>query len=287
MAVEVTSESRSCGGCGQSLQSRRCGTCDAKPPSLFNEWQYALELSQLYWDPVYYGWGVPRGDGAPILLIPGFLAGDLSMAVLGEWLRRTGYAVYYPGIWTNTDCPDRMVLQIRDLIARITEQHGRRIIVVGHSKGGYLGRVLGQQFPDLIRHVIALGSPFNDPLDIHPFTLLLVDLVKLLYRQRGARSSVPHHYGPLCYSTACQCDFALGLRGGLPTRVRYTAVYSRNDGVVRWRHCLDEVPENNFEVTGTHLGLIFNSQVFRYLGQLLAQSTREEREEAVGSRSSR
>lgn len=261
---------RSCGGCGQSLASRRCGTCDAHLPSLFNEWQYTLELSQLYWDPVFYGWGVPPGDGSPIVLIPGFLAGDLSMTVLGEWLRRTGYNVHYPGIWTNTDCPDRMVRQLGGQIDRIVRRTGQRVIIIGHSKGGYLGRVLGRRYPHLIRHVIALGSPFNDPLDIHPFTLLLVDLVKLAYRHRGGRSTTPDHYGPLCYSTACECDFATGLRDGLPVDVRYTAFYSRQDGVVRWRHCLDEAPDNNFEVSGTHLGLICNSQVFRQLGKLLA-----------------
>ena len=283
MVVNERWGSSTCSVCGGALTVRGCHTCDKGGPNLFSEWQYTLEFSQLCWDPVFYGFGVPRGDGAPVLLIPGFLAGDLSMSILGEWLRRLGYQVHYSGINFNTDCPDRMVQTMIGQIARIVGHSGRRLIVVGHSKGGYLARVLALKSPYLIRHVIALGSPFNDPLDIHPFTLMLVDLVKAAYRHRySAGSPTAHHYGPLCYSTGCRCDFALGLRQDLPEEVRYTAVYSRRDGVVRWRHCLGQVPDDNIEVSGTHLGLICNSQVYRQLGRILADSTRQEREAAAG-----
>ncbi len=272
MVAQDRAQGGRCAGCGEALTARGCRTCDGNGPSLLNEWQYTLEFARLCWDPVFYGWGVPRGDGSPILLIPGFLAGDLSMTVLGEWLRRIGYQAHYPGIQLNIDCPDRMVGTMLAQIQRIVGESGRRLILIGHSKGGYLGRVLGKQYPDLIRHVIALGSPFNDPLDIHPFTLLLVDLVKALYRSRHRPTGPAPHYGPLCYSTACACDFAVGLRDDLPPGVRYTAVYSRSDGVVRWRHCLGQVADENIEVAGTHLGLVCNAEVYRHLGRILAQS---------------
>ena len=280
MVVNECWASGTCSVCGGLLTVQGCRTCDGGGPSFFNEWQYTLELSQLCWDPVFYGFGVPRGDGAPILLVPGFLAGDLSMSMLGEWLRRVGYQVHYSGINCNTDCPDRMVQTMVGQIARIVERSGRRLIIIGHSKGGYLARVLALKWPHLIRHVIALGSPFNEPLDVHPFTLMLVELVKAVYRHRWAGRAGSHsaHYGPLCYSTGCQCDFALGLRQDLPEEVRYTAIYSRQDGVVRWRHCLGQVPDDNIEVFGTHLGLICNSQVYRQLGRVLADSIWRERE---------
>lgn len=239
---------------------------------MWNEWQYSLEMTQLFWDPVFYGWDVPPAprSAPPILLIPGFLAGDLSMMVLGEWLRRQGYDVHYPGIVVNTDCPDRMLTDLVRQIRHLRQSSGRRITLIGHSKGGYLGRALAHRYPKLIGHVVALGSPFNDPLDIHPFTLLLVDLVKSFYRHQHYSGRQQPHYGPLCYSTACTCPFARGLSETLPDDVRYTAVYSRKDGVVRWRHCLTDDADANFEVTGTHLGLIVNSQVYRHLGRILA-----------------
>src|SRR4051794_24322206 len=72
-----------------------------------HEMRCQAELARLLVDPVYLGRGVPRGDGRPVVLIPGFLAGDGSLTVMAEWLGRIGYRSHGSGILWNVDCSDR------------------------------------------------------------------------------------------------------------------------------------------------------------------------------------
>ena len=71
------------------------------------ELRWQAELGRLMIDPVFAGRGVPRGDGAPVMLIPGFLAGDSSMTVMASWLDRMGHAPHRSGIAWNVGCSDR------------------------------------------------------------------------------------------------------------------------------------------------------------------------------------
>src|SRR6266511_3059206 len=105
---------------------------------------YCYQLARLLCDPVYRGNGIPGGNGEPVLLIPGFLAGDWTLKIMAGWLSRIGYRPYLSGIACNVRDP--------------------------HRTGGILARFLGAHFPQLIRHVVALGSPIrNLPQAAHPF----------------------------------------------------------------------------------------------------------------------
>jgi len=71
------------------------------------EARWQLELARLIADPVWRGEGVPHGDGRPVLLLPGFLAGDYTLTLLARWLRRIGYRPSTCGFLFNVDCSDR------------------------------------------------------------------------------------------------------------------------------------------------------------------------------------
>ena len=73
-----------------------------------------------------------------------------------------------------------------------------------------------------------------------------------------------------CYSGLCACDFFHSLRRPLPDSIVQAAIYTKADGVVDWRCCVTDDPETDIEVQGTHVGLVFNSQVYRHVANVLA-----------------
>ena len=117
------------------------------------------ELSALLQDPVFRGRGVPRGDGRPVLLIPGFLAGDWALRVLNSWLGRVGYRPYLSGIVLNIQHSERMLSGLRRKVVAIRKEAGSRVTLLGHSRGGLLAKVYSQRRPQDIEQVIALGAP--------------------------------------------------------------------------------------------------------------------------------
>jgi pimeloyl-ACP methyl ester carboxylesterase len=105
----------------------------------------------------------PRGDGHPVLALPGFLASDLSMAPMRRYLRELGYDTYAWQMGRNTGGVSRMRASLRDRLAEIHAATGRKVSLVGWSLGGVYARDLALQSPDMVRCVVTLGSPFaND-----------------------------------------------------------------------------------------------------------------------------
>src|SRR5713101_6797787 len=155
------------------------------PPQVRRVWQlvtsypdYLLQLSLLLRDPIYRGSHVQRGVGQPILLIPGFLVGDWTLGVMARWLRRLGYRPYLSGIDWNVRTPERTGKLLARRLIYIVKETGSPVIMVGHSLGGMLARSLGSYFPavifpEVVRHVVALGSLIhNSPHATHPFIRL-------------------------------------------------------------------------------------------------------------------
>src|SRR5215470_9266631 len=113
------------------------------------------QLSALLRDPVYQGIQIPHGRGDPVLLIPGFLAGDWTLRVMAGWLRRIGYRPYFSGIDWNISPPHRTAQLLAWRLDHIVGETGRSTIIVGHSLGGMLGRFVGVYCPEKVCHVIA------------------------------------------------------------------------------------------------------------------------------------
>jgi pimeloyl-ACP methyl ester carboxylesterase len=213
-----------------------------------------LEFAALLRDPIYAGHGVAPGQDRPVMLIPGFMAGDASLDVMRAWLRRTGHRPLRSGIDLNIWASETLVERV---IARLREEHGRsrrKVTIIGQSRGGNLGFVAAQRHPELVDQVIALGSPLADPLDVHPTTIATVYLVRAL-------NSVLH--GP----RNVDVDFDLELRQ--PPTVPVTVLYSRTDGVVHWKACL-RGDVSAVEVGGSHVGMGVNPRVYREVARLLA-----------------
>ena len=223
---------------------------------------YVYQRSRLLRDPIYRGERVPHGNGEPVLLIPGFLAGDWSLSVLTHWLGRLGYQVYCSGIEWNISCPQRTSDLLRWRLARVVKETQQPVTIIGHSLGGVLARFLGASDPGYVRQVIAIGSPIDGSMRIHP---LVPFTFKMIQRVQGlSQQPLP----PCAKDVRCSCKFVAGAFAALPSDVHYASIYSRQDEIVDWRACIDEAKEN-YEVPGQHLGLIVNVEVYRLLGRLL------------------
>lgn len=242
-----------------------------------------LDWMSLRTSAVYYGFGVPRGDGSAVVVVPGFLGSDRYLMELYYWLDRLGYRPYYSRIGRNADCPDLLLRRLLATIKRAHRETGQKVHVVGHSLGGTLARTAAIQQPELIDRVISLGSPVN-AARVHPAVLAVANLVRGRVTGSGNGRRRPH----ACYTDECTCSFVSSVGEVPPPSVVRASIYTRADGVVDWRCCLDEDDEVNVEVRGTHCGLAFNPQVYREIARLLrAERPRARRRARLTADSSR
>jgi triacylglycerol lipase len=229
-----------------------------------HEIRWQLEAARLLADPVFHGRGVPRGDGRPVLLLPGFLAGDYTLLVMAAWLRRMGYRPAFAGFVFNVDCSERALRQVETRAQELHERHEMRVAFIGHSRGAHYARALAVRRPELVEHVIAIGGGLVEQQAISAPTQAVVAAVRAVHRQTTDRRQ---RYG--CLSDDCACAFGADYRAPLPESVALTSIYSRGDGVVRWQSCV--APDANcVEVTGSHVGLAFNRKVYRAIAEALA-----------------
>jgi len=229
-------------------------------------WQ--AELARLVVHPVFRGEGVPRGDGAPVLLIPGFLAGDTSLQVMHTWLERVGYRARIAGITANVDCSDRITDRLERRLLRLHAGTGRRVALIGHSRGGHLAKVLARRRPEMVSSVLSLGAGLDTPFDISIPTKAAVAAFRAVHARTSDRVAQNG-----CFTDCCRCRFTADYGAPFPREVPLTSVYSRHDGVVWWEACV--VPYARcVEVTGSHVGLAFNRRVYAEIGRTLARETR-------------
>jgi triacylglycerol lipase len=231
-------------------------------------WQEALcgiEILLLHAAPVYYGFGGPSGDGSAVIVIPGFLGSDLYLVEMYAWLRRLGYRPYFSGIGLNADCPNLLIrTRLNETIEKARRETRRKVHLLGHSLGGLLARSVACDHPDQVASVITLGSPFRGTV-LHPRVKQAVESVRQNILLTHGNSVLPD-----CYTGRCTCAFLSSLRQELRSHVMETAIYTRNDGFVDWRYCVTGDSKNDFEVSGTHVGLAFNPVVFGIIANRLA-----------------
>jgi triacylglycerol lipase len=230
------------------------------------EIRWQLELYRLLIDPVFRGSGVPHGDGRPVILMPGFGAGDQTLLVLAAWLRRIGYRPSTCGFVTNTGCSDRALDRVERRLLSVHLRTDRRVALIGHSRGGHYARALASRHPELVSHAISLGAGLSQMLAVsRPTQLAASGARQVVIRSGRARA-------PGCLTDACECGFGRDFVAPFPTdRVRLTSIHSRGDGVVRWDSAV--VPYADcVEVTGSHVGLVFNRKTYRAIATALAES---------------
>jgi pimeloyl-ACP methyl ester carboxylesterase len=232
---------------------------------LWREVFWWREWLQLRSSPVYRGVGLPRGDGEPIVLVPGFLSSDAHLTELEHWLTRMGYRVHTSGIGHNADCPDVLLGKLLESVEFAFETTAQRVQIVGHSLGGTLARAAAVRRPDLVARVVTLGSPIRE-VRAHPFVIGIARLAESLASLRDRA------HGDHAHDGSCACTVIEALAQPFPPTVARTAIYTPRDGVLDWRSTMDEDARMNIEVDASHVGLPFNAEVYEVIAHLLAAS---------------
>lgn len=192
----------------------------------------------------------PRGDGHPVLVLPGLAAGDATTWPLRKFLERSGYAAHPWDQGLNFGPRQNLVRGLVRRVRELNEQHGRKVSLIGWSLGGALACALAARMPKRVRQVITLGSP----LHAHARATNAWRVFELV---SGYRADHPH----------------LARIGNKPLRVPLTAILSKSDGVVNWRLSLAPPgpQRESIEVAASHLGLGANPAVLWAIADRLAQ----------------
>ncbi|MBR0824349.1 alpha/beta hydrolase [Bradyrhizobium manausense] len=194
----------------------------------------------------------PRGDGHPVLALPGFLASDLSMVPIRRYLRELGYDAHAWRMGRNLGGLARIRDALRARLAEIHQETGRKVSLIGWSLGGVYARDLALQAPDMVRYVVTLGSPFaND--------VRATNATRLYEALSGERVDD-------------YVELRDAIAGELP--VPCSSIYSRSDGIVNWRTCLlhpSERAENIEVLFASHIGLGVNPAALWAVADRLAQ----------------
>jgi len=238
----------------------------AQPP-IWRESRLGLEMAALVRSPVYRGEGVADAAGQPVFLIPGFLAGDNSLGLMTRWLRRTGHRTRRAGIRVNADCASAAIVRLEERLETVAARSGTRVAVIGQSRGGTFAKVLAVRRPDLVSGIVTLGSPVREQLAVHPLVRAQVLLV-------GALGSLgaPGLFRRSCLWGECCTAFLKDLQAAsLPAGVGYLGIYSRGDGIVDWRSCLDPAADELLEVDASHCGMGADADAYRAIAAALTR----------------
>jgi pimeloyl-ACP methyl ester carboxylesterase len=196
---------------------------------------------------------LPRGDGHPVLLLPGFLASDFSTRPLRGFLRDLDYWAHRWKLGRNLGLIGNLEDQMAARLAAVSDAHdGRRVSLIGWSLGGVYARVLANRFPERVRSVITLGSPFAVDTKANNSWRLY----EWLTDQRIDEIS----------------DERIAEMRDTPP-VPTTSIFSRTDGIAAWQSSLqrEEARAESIRVPGSHLGLGFNPLVLYAIADRLAQ----------------
>ncbi len=196
---------------------------------------------------------LPSGDGHSVLVLPGFTAGDRSTRALRQLLRRLGYRTYGWRLGANLGPTAKIVNGLEDRVQHILNHRDEPFSIVGWSLGGIFAREIARLHPESVRQVITLGSPIrmSDGDDS---------------AVSGLWDSLQHLHEPGTYSNMLNDQ-----RSSPP--VPTTSIYSRTDGIVHWRACLESKGpiSENVEVFGSHCGLGVNASAAFVIADRLAQ----------------
>lgn len=194
-----------------------------------------------------------RGNGQPVIVLPGFAAGDFSTAPLRGYLRGLGYAAEGWRLGLNVGPTRKVLTSLRPMVEQLAERSGQPVALVGWSLGGIFARMVARQVPDSVSQVITMGSPFRYH---YREPARSVDMINQLLGLHAPRTEWPEEE-----------------RSMPPLPVPSTAIYSRLDGIVDWRTCIDVVDERhqNVQVYASHLGMGHDPSVMWVVADRLAQ----------------
>ena len=194
---------------------------------------------------------LPKGDGHPVIFLPGFLASHYSTRPMRSLFKELGYEPYDWGMGRNLRFNEHREAQMHALLKRVFLRHGRRVSLVGWSLGGVFAREMAKQKPDFVRSVITLGSPLTGPDS--------ASMAKKLFERINGQ---PSEHMRQRYES-------LGDAPPVPT----TSIYTKTDGIVDWRGSVQaKAPQTeNIEIPASHLGIGVNPLAMYIIADRLRQ----------------
>lgn len=201
---------------------------------------------------------LPKGDGHPVLFLPGFLTSDMFTLPLRTRIEEQGYKTYGWNNGFNLGFDEKTAEALRTRLHEVFEENGgQKVTLVGHSLGGVYARELAREFPDLVRGVVTLGTPFGQLDDPVGATSEHLDKIYRFFQPKGLHGTIED----------------IRERGLTPPPVPTTSMFSRDDGVINWEAALNPKAKRaeNIEVTGSHLGMTANALTLAVLVDRLAQ----------------
>jgi len=196
----------------------------------------------------------PRGNREPVMILPGYGAGDGSTVILKIYLQLLGYRVRGWGLGRNLGAVADLLPRILKRLASLSRRSDHQTVtIIGWSLGGYLARELARERPDLVRQVITLGTPvIGGP----KYTVVAES-----YRKRGIDID----------AMAAEVEWR---NNATRLETPVLAIYSRADAMVAWQACIDRQTPNveHVEVKTTHFGFGFSPDVYKIIALSLAQT---------------
>jgi pimeloyl-ACP methyl ester carboxylesterase len=217
---------------------------------LLLECRAAFELAALPVTLPFLSRLVPQGDGHPVAVLPGLLSSDMSTQPLRQFLRWRGYDAHGWGQGRNMGMREGAMDRVQETLFQLHRRTERKLSLIGWSLGGIFAREFARVLPQAVRQVILLGSPLHGAPE-------RITNVWEIYRWASGHSDVKPHE-----------------RGDEPPPVPTTSIFTRADGIVSWRSCVEHPTplSDNIEVSfASHVGLGFNPIVYYVIGDRLAQ----------------
>jgi pimeloyl-ACP methyl ester carboxylesterase len=184
----------------------------------------------------------PHGDGHPVLVLPGFLTNDTYTSPLREFLKDKGYKVYTSNDGMNLGLSDKTAENLSQRVEEIFKENGgRKMTIIGHSLGGVYARELAREYPDMVRAVVTLGTPFSMQTD-------------------ATSPALQRLYSFFNVGTDHLGNEQLARRGLTPPPQPTTSIFSKQDGIVDWEASINPKTSRseNIEVSSSHLGMLVN-----------------------------
>lgn len=281
------------------------------PTQIWRELRAGAELAELLASREFRAPDPASEPGMPVMLITGIYAGDATMGPMAAWLKRLGYAPKRAGLRFNADCSEAEMKRLEARLQRAARVAGRRVAIVGWSRGGLFARVLAVRRPELVAGIVTLGSPLVNPLrHVHPLLHLSLEATSTL-GDRGVPGLLTHRCAdewaldgaaerelpPVSHALLrrarrllasgsrerCCVRFWEDIRAPFPAEIEFVSIYSLRDGVVDWRACLDPAARHT-QVDASHCGLGVSRRLYATLAAELERIAAGERRRASAAR---
>jgi pimeloyl-ACP methyl ester carboxylesterase len=192
----------------------------------------------------------PRGDGHAVMVLPGFLGGDGYSSALRRFLGGLDYSVHGWGMGRNLGPRQGVLEALEKALHALADRSGGPVSLVGHSLGGIFARELARQFPDVVRQVVSLGSPFGEGR-------MTASIPARLFTALNPPNEIPVDQDLLSH----------------PPPVPTTAIYSKGDGIVNWQTTFQRgghAQTQSIRVRGSHCGMTLNPAIWLLVAECLA-----------------